>query len=582
MMTMKTFKNIQLVLLISAIVLTGCGKTAVGKNNVPASNADDVILINQLGYSTDASKIALVRADGVKFQVMDSQTGKVVFEGKTSEWKEWKYSGDKVSQADFSSLQTPGKYKLYLPKLKAYSFNFTIGEGVYNSLVKASAKAFYYNRNSFEITPEYGTKWARAAGHPDTEVIIHESAASKERPAGTKISSPGGWYDAGDYGKYIVNSSVTVYTMLLFYQLYPEYCETIKLDIPESNNNIPDIIDEILFNLNWMLTMQDPYDGGVYHKLTTKKFDGFEMPEMDKAERYVYYKSTAATLDFAALTAMAARLFENDSHPELKALVQTCQKASDKAMKWAEENPAVIFRNPIDVGTGEYGDPNLNDELFWAKAEVALSKNDVSLIKPDDIKGLRDTILGWGNVSMAGIWSLALTDKPGFKELKETAVASIKASAGQLMKKYEKSAYKISIDFFAWGSNSDVANQAISKIIAMKVTGNNSYLPAIQADLDYILGRNATGYCFVTGIGSKSPMNIHHRPSGADGVTEPVPGFLVGGPNLVVPNDCGPAVKRSQYPAAAYSDLECSYSTNEIAINWNAPLFFLAGFMDIK
>jgi len=579
---MRTLRKLSLVLVAVAII-TACGNTTGGKDNTKtADSSAEVILLDQVGYTPEASKIALVRADRVKFQVMDSQTGKVVFEGKTSEWKEWKYSGDKVSLADFTSFKTPGKYRLYLPVLKASSFDFTIGEGVYNSLVKASVKAFYYNRNSFEITTEYGTKWARAAGHPDTEVIVHESAVSKERPAGTKISSPGGWYDAGDYGKYIVNSSVTVYTMLLFYQLYPEYCGNLKLDIPESNNNIPDIIDEILFNLNWMLTMQDPNDGGAYHKLTTKKFDGFEMPEKDKAERYVYYKSTAATLDFAAVTAMAARLFENDSHPELKALVPTCRIASEKAMKWAEKNPAVVFRNPNDVSTGEYGDSNLNDELFWARAEVALSGNNASLIEAEDIKGLRDTILGWGNVSMAGIWSLALTDKPEFKELKDAAIESVKASADNLMQKYNESAYQVSIDFFAWGSNSDVANQALLKIIAMKVTGDNRYLPAIQADIDYLLGRNATGYCFVTGIGSKSPMNIHHRPSGADGVTEPVPGFLAGGPNLVVPNDCGPTVKRSQYPAAAYSDLECSYSTNEIAINWNAPLFFLAGFMDQK
>lgn len=579
---MRTLGKLSLVLVAVAII-TACGNTTGGKDNSKtADSSAEVILLDQVGYPPQASKIALVRADAVKFRIVDSQTDKVVFEGKTSEWKEWKYSGDKVSLADFSSVQISGKYKLCLPELKASSHEFTIGEGVYNPLVKASAKAFYYSRNSFEITPEYGTKWARAAGHPDTEVIIHESAASKERPAGTKISSPGGWYDAGDYGKYIVNSSVTVYTMLLFYQLYPEYCENLNLNIPESNNNIPDIIDEILFNLNWMLTMQDPNDGGVYHKLTTKKFDGFEMPEKDNAERYVYYKSTAASLDFAAVTAMAARLFENDSHPELKALVQTCRTASEKAMKWAEKNPAVVFRNPNDVSTGEYGDSNLNDELFWARAEVALSNNDTLLIKADDIKSLRDTILGWGNVSMAGIWSLALTDKPEFKKLKDAAVESVKASADNLMKKYSESAYQVSIDFFAWGSNSDVANQAILKIIAMRVTGDNSYLPAIQADIDYILGRNATGYCFVTGIGSKSPMNIHQRPSGADGVTEPVPGFLAGGPNLIVPTDCGPTVIRSQFPAAAYSDLECSYSTNEIAINWNAPLFFVAGFMDQK
>jgi endoglucanase len=577
---MRTFTEL-FMMLAAFTLITSCSNTAGGKEKAKAESASpEEILLDQVGYTPGASKVALVRADAVKFEVIDTQSGKTVFEGKTTGWKEWKYSGDKVSLADFSSVQAPGKYKLYLPDRKISSYEFTVGEGVYTALVKAATKAFYYNRNSFDITPEYGTKWARPAGHPDTAVIIHESAASKERPAGTKISSPGGWYDAGDYGKYIVNSSVTVYTMLLFYQLYPAYCENLKLDIPESDNNLPDIIDEILFNFKWMLTMQDPNDGGVYHKLTTKKFDNFEMPDKDMADRYVYYKSTAATLDFAAVTAMAARLFENDSHPELKALVPICREASDKAMKWAEKNPAVIFRNPKDVSTGEYGDSDVKDELLWAKAEIALLKNNASLIKVDDFKGLRDTILGWGNVSMAGFWSLALTDKPGFKELKEAAIERIKTNADKLMSKYEKSAYRVSIDFFAWGSNSDVANEALQKIMAMKVTGDKGYLPSVQADLDYILGRNATGYCFVTGIGTKPPMNIHHRPSGADGVAEPVPGFLVGGPNLVVPNDCGPTVKRSPYPAASYNDSECSYSTNEIAINWNAPLIFVAGFLD--
>jgi endoglucanase len=118
------------------------------------------------------------------------------------------------------------------------------------------------------------------------------------------------------------------------------------------------------------------------------------------------------------------------------------------------------------------------------------------------------------------------------------------------------------------------------KIVAMKLTGSDRYLPSVQADLNWLLGTNPTGYCFVTGFGTLSPMNIHHRPSGADGVPEPVPGFLVGGPNTVVMNDCQPPVERSVFPARSYSDVECSYSTNEIAINWNAPLVFLLGAMD--
>ena len=110
-----------------------------------------------------------------------------------------------------------------------------------------------------------------------------------------------------------------------------------------------------------------------------------------------------------------------------------------------------------------------------------------------------------------------------------------------------------------------LASSCADKAAALKASAAN--------DLHYIFGRNAVGYSFVTGVGSRPPMNIHHRPSSADGIVEPVPGFLAGGPNTVVPDDCGIST-RSQYPAAAYGDQECSYSTNEIAINWNAPLVF--------
>jgi len=168
-----------------------------------------------------------------------------------------------------------------------------------------------------EITADFGGKWTRPAGHPDTAVLVHSSAASALRPEGFKISSPGGWYDAGDYNKYVVNSGISTYTLLLFYQLYPAYCKNYKDNIPESINNISDVMNELLYNLRWMLTMQDPNDGGVYHKLTNKKFCDFIMPDKAKDPRYVVSKSTAASLDFAATMAMASRVFAKAGSPEL-------------------------------------------------------------------------------------------------------------------------------------------------------------------------------------------------------------------------------------------------------------------------
>ena len=130
---------------------------------------------------------------------------------------------------------------------------------------------------------------------------------------------------------------------------------------------------------------------------------------------------------------------------------------------------------------------------------------------------------------------------------------------------------------FAWGSNSDVGNDGMLKIIAYDLTADQRYLKAAQNDLDYLLGRNTTGYCFVTGFGSQSPLKPHNRIMAADGIEAPIPGYIAGGPNTIVPNDCEPEiVDRSTFPAASYADVQCSYSTNETAINWNAPLVFLS------
>ena len=460
------------------------------------------------------------------------------------------------------------------------SARFLIGDDIYTDITKAAVKAFYFNRSGYEITAEYGSKWARPAGHPDTAVIVHESAASVARPAGTIISSPGGWYDAGDYNKYIVNSSITNYTLLLFYQLYPDYCRSLNINIPESGNAIADVVDELLYNLRWMLTMQDPADGGVYHKLTNKGFGGFEMPDKAVTPRYVVQKSTQATLDFAAVMAMASRVFANDPDQELKDLSVVCREAAGKAMMWAEKNPDILYRQPHDIMTGQYGDTLITDDLFWATAEMALTEDRPGDLPLSQISGIVAVTPTWSENQMLGIISLVLSDKENFKEHSKAATDILVPFADKLVVKSETSPYHVSLDFFSWGSNSDVANQALLKLIALKKTGDKKYIPSIQGDVDWLLGRNPTGYCFVTGFGSLSPMNIHHRPSGADGVPEPVPGFLVGGPNTSVMNDCGPLVRRSKFPAASYTDSECSYSTNEICINWNAPLFFVMGAMD--
>lgn len=544
-----------------------------------ASDTLDQILVNQVGYYQDAEKIALLRVKSETFNVVDVYTDKVVFTGKTGLFSYWDLSGDSVCTANFSSLTTPGMYRVCVNDNSVCSYPFKIGKGVYSDLAKASLKAFYLNRSGTDIEKVFGGKWSRLGGHPDTAVLIHTSAATKQRPEGFKLSSPGGWYDAGDYNKYIVNSSITTYTLLLFCQLFPDYAAKFSSNIPESSNSIPDLVDELLVNLRWMLTMQDPNDGGVYHKLTNKQFGDFSMPDKASEPRYMVYKSTAASLDFASTMAMASRVFEKSGDAAIKELGKTCLNAAKKAYAWAMANPGVYFKNPPDIATGEYGDQQLNDEFFWAGAELGLAENSLTLIKPDKIREQRNMLPSWDSVGMLGVISLALSENPKASALQSEAQKIVVAFANELVRKSESQPYKVSLDFFKWGSNSDVANIAIIKLIAFIINNDKKYMASVQGDVDYILGRNATGYCFVTGFGGKQVMHIHHRPSGADGIPDPYPGFLIGGPNTVTFADC-PEVTRSKFPAISFVDMECSYSTNEIAINWNAPFFFLMGAMD--
>ena len=549
-----------------------------------SQSGTDRIQLNQVGFLTNSNKIAVVtgKTNSTKFYVKAHDS--IYFTGNLSEEKQSRNSSIITKVADFSSFKREGVYSISVPEL-GNSYSFTIGKDVFSDASKAVIKAFYFIRSDMRLDAKYAGKWARDAGHADTKVLVHPSAASDIRPTGTFISSPKGWYDAGDYNKYIVNSGITMATLLSAYEDFPEYFKKLKTNIPESGDAVPDILNEALYNLRWMLTMQDPIDGGVYHKLTNAVFDGMVAPGVTKDPRYVVQKSTAATLDFAAVMAQASRIFESFKK-QLPNLSDSCLQAALKAWTWSEKNPALLYdqrkmneKFDPDISTGEYGDRSLNDEWFWSATELFVTTRDqkyFSLVN-ERIKD-RAGLPSWNNVTMLGYYSFIRSEK----KLKGTATViqmmkdTIVRIANSFLQNQMTNAFSTVMGGnpreFVWGSNAVAANQGILLVNAYFITRDKNYLNGALSNLDYLLGRNGTNYCFVTGIGSKPPMHPHHRPSVSDHIDDPVPGMLVGGPNPAQQDHCA---YPSKEPEISYVDSDCAYAANEIAINWNAPMAYL-------
>lgn len=559
------------------------------------------IKVDQVGYLPGAAKLALVSAKGwnpQKFSVKRTSDNSVVFEGTLSSAVHDPNSGDDVQGADFSGLRQTGRYYIDVPGV-GRSWNFEVDPNVYARAYKIAMLGFYGQRcgTAVDLGPEFpGYK------HPTCHLKgeFHSSSGkSGER------DNVGGWHDAGDYGRYIVNSGISTGSLLWAWELYGSKLKNIKLNIPESGNGTPDILNEARWNLEWMLKMQDG-DGGVWQKQTGTHFSGFVMPEDDKLPSEVIgtgsapYKSTCATADLAAVAAIAARVYKPyDPKFSAKSL-----EAARKAWQWAEKNPNVTFKNPSGISTGEYGDGNCKDERLWAAAELWRTSDEILIGSGNTayrnffLENYREFLPkidlvpaeGWREVAAMGLWSYALSEgetkqtRPSdplasgadpaiVKEVRESSIAAAK----RIAQRTEADPYRVSLvaKDYVWGSNGVAASYGLQLLVANAFSPDPAFVNAAQDNLHYLLGRNTFSLSWVTQLGEHPYRHPHHRPSGADKNEEPWPGLLSGGPNAGRQDAVLAALPKELPPAKVYADDQGSYASNEIAINWQAALVFL-------
>ena len=546
---------------IKLVVLSAT--VAAGVSTAFAANA----YINQVGYRpSDPKQFSLVGASGnVEIVNASGQMALSVTPGAASYWDA---SGQNVQLVDFSELKTAGKYSIKVGG-QVLRQDLVVKDNTFEDVLKAAAKWFYYQRASMALESQYAGKWSRAAGHTNSTVELHNSAGSGS------IQSTKGWYDAGDYGRYIVNSGITTYTLLSLYEHFPNYFKSLKWNIP-AEGSLPDLLAEIKWNLDWMLTMQ-ANDGSVYHKLTSLGFPGDVMPAQDNLKLYVIGKSAEAAFDFAGVMAVAARVYK----PFDSNYANKCLEAAKKAYAWGSNNMNVHFTaNPSDVSTGAYEGNDASDEKLFAGTELAITTNDGSYKQ----SGTTEYISYWGDMKGIATYGKA-THASVFSDAGEAKQKILSTADGFVNRTKSGFGVVMAKDDFVWGSNAVASNQGVWLLHAYYLTGDEKYYAAALKVLDYLLGKNPLDMSFVTGYGTKSPMMPHHRPSTSDNVTEPIPGMLVGGPQPGG-EDVGSAAEwkcadyRTGQAATAYTDQRCSYATNEVAINWNAPLAYLAGALE--
>ena len=555
----------------------------------------EIIAFNQIGFLPRGNKIATVHLQDERdtsFQVVRADffgsaqhsTGKIeqsAFHGSLTAPTLDEASGNLVSRADFSSLKTPGSYCLVSQGKRSQPF--VIGNGVYRDALRLSMRAFYGQRCGCAV--DLGDGYRHAACHRSG--AYHPSSGRQGL-----VSNQRGWHDAGDYGRYIVNSGITTGTLLWAWELFPESLKSLQLDIPDSGSqygaNLPDFLAEVRWNLEWMLSLQDE-DGGVWHKQTSDHFCGFIMPEQDELPSYVIgtgeapFKSTCATADFAAVMAIAARCYTKyDTQFSTR-----CLAAAELGWNWAVAHPNVTFTNPAGVSTGGYGDAHCLDEILWASAELWRTTG-----KPQFQSAFEDGVAelppetnmkepSWDKVTPLAYWTFAMTIQKGpirakSAQIKSRILKQTATIAQTLLDRGSLSGYgnTLALTDYVWGSNSVAANQSLLLLIANHFQPDRRLVEAALGNLHYLVGRNCFGVSWVTHVGTHPFEHPHHRPSAADDIAAPWPGLLSGGPNARPADDVAKTLPNLP-PMRMWVDDTKAYSLNEVAINWNAPLVFL-------
>lgn len=546
------------------------GALALAFGSTAAAN----IHVDQVGYLTGHDKIAMVSDTAEQtFRLVDAKTGATVYEGTLSAEKYDVNSNDKVRTADFTSFEQAGRYRLAVGS--GESCDFSIGDNVYAVPTVQNLRSYTLSRANNPFKDDI-TGLEVKKGHPQTahaEVYFTD----KQNKKGDKVDVSGGWYDAGDYGKYITTAAITSAELLLAYESHPDHFTKGQLFFPKGikgEADMPDLLSEVKYEVDWMRKMQRK-DGSTFHKVAGAQWPGFDKsPDTDDQPFFIYSTASSSTAMYGASLAVAARVYQAYNTTYAAAL----KKDAERVWNFLAKTPTPFYRvdEGQESGSGPYNKDKDAEERIWLAAEMFKTTGDKTyenyLKENEALLTTKPGFFTWDNTLALGQYAYATSENadPALKEKTQRAFLSY---ADDVVEKINHDGYRCALakEEYTWASTKNALTMGDMLLMANRISAKKEYVEGALDQIHYLFGRNALNKSFMTGVGANPPEHPHNRIHESTGAY--VPGLVVGGPNYVSGGD----PDQTKYlksgdvpPAKAYLDVLTSWSTNEYAIDYTA------------
>ena len=554
-------------------------------NDNVAMAASEGIHVDQVGYLEDYSKVAMIslKGDSKDFSLVDTATGKTVYQGKLTDKAYDEMSGEYVARADFSDFKVPGTYKLVAGGEE--SADFAIGKNVYAVPALQNWRSYTLSRSNTPMNDKL-TGLKIVSGHAqDKEAQVYFT--DKLNKKGDVVDASGGWYDAGDYGKYTTTAAIASAELMMAYEANPDKFFKGQLFFPEGvqEENMPDALSEVKFELEFMKKMQRS-DGSTFHKISGAQWPGFDKsPDTDTQQRYLYSTCTASTAMYGASMAMAGRVYADID----KAFAKDCLKNAEKAWAYLAKEKESVYRvdEGQESGSGPYNDTADATERCWLAAELFRTTGDKKyekylMTEQKDVITRKPSFFTWDDTLALAQFSYAKAAKAN-PEFRAKVQAALISYADDIVDTIGKDGFDCSLkqNEYTWASTKNAVTKGDILLLANQLAPKQAYVEGALSQIHYMFGRNVLNKSFMTGVGENPPEHPHNRIHESTGAY--VPGLLVGGPNAVSggdPDQTEYIAKYNPAPAKCYIDVLMSWSTNEYAIDYcGAGIYALSYFM---